>query len=38
MTFDFIKITIKSAFRVSSTINFVHYASLGLIYDKKDKR
>ncbi len=25
MTFDFVKVTIKSRFLVGSTINFVHY-------------
>lgn len=25
MTFDFVKVTIKSSFHVGSTINFVHY-------------
>ena len=25
MTFDFVKVTIKSRFHVGSTINFVHY-------------
>ena len=27
MTFDFVKVTIKSRFHVGSTINFVHYVT-----------
>ena len=29
MTFDFVKVTIKSRFCVGSTINFVHYVGFG---------
>ena len=28
MTFDFVKVTIKSRFHVGSTINFVHYVNI----------
>jgi hypothetical protein len=27
MTFDFVKVTIKSRFHIGSTINFVHYVT-----------
>ena len=30
MTFDFVKVTIKSSFHVDSTINFVHYVVLSI--------
>ena len=33
MTFDFVKVTIKSRFCVGSTINFVHYVNFA---DRKE--
>ena len=35
MTFDFVKVTMKSAFPVSLTINFVHYVEKynAVVYD-----
>lgn len=36
MTFDFVKVTIKSRFCVGSTINFVHYVNNFDIFHLKD--
>ena len=36
MTFDFVKVTIKSSFHVDSTINFVHYVkNYSIVHFKK---
>ena len=35
MTFDFVKVTIKSRFHVGSTINYVHYVEITRMIDRK---